>query len=377
MVRKQIKKNGRDKKFIGAIIGTVAGIASGLIGANKQRKAEDAAFAIKQGEQNRMDGLKAAQSMTSAYADQSYVDQYNKKITLKGGGKVAIKDKIRKFALGGNIGPKPKKPIITNNPKDPRIKKYNDSLTVYNKGLDLIKSTPTLVKDITPIDKITAKSLNTNFNIKSNILPIGQYRNDSGTPAFKKPTTPVVYKKPTPAPITPTIQGSPLEEVTITAKRPVKKLNASEEYYKGMSNKSQPTGRENMKYENTGVNGVKIGGQFKAGGRKKFEDGGDSEIDVSDSKIDVGSEVEAGIGGVGSLITNLLGKPRVPKTIKKSDGFSMNTSTAQITPTSYQLDANGNPINTVNPLVNSDQLNPIAPSIARMGTKKVIKKLNR
>jgi len=109
MIRKVVKKNGRNKAFIGAIIGTVAGVAGALIGDKKKRKAEDASFKLAQAEQNRIDSVQQASAMSTTYANQSYVDQYKDKITLKGGGKVKFtksntNDRIgraKQFKAGG------------------------------------------------------------------------------------------------------------------------------------------------------------------------------------------------------------------------------------------------------------------------------------
>jgi len=221
MVRKQVKKNGRDKKFIGAIIGTVAGLAGSLIGAKKQRKADEEAFQAQQAEQNRIDSVKAAQNLTSSYADQSYVDDYKKKIVLKAGGKVSTKDKVRNYTVG---------------------KKKSD-------------------------------------------------------------------------------------------------IEA-----------------------------------YKAGGRAKYVDGGTTDESSSDS-IDFGAEATDAIGGLTSLATNLFTKPKVNKMIKKADGFAFTPSTATVAPQSYQLDINGQPITTVNPVSPMIKPDVNAPAIAKMGTKKVSKKL--
>ncbi len=92
MKNKVNTRKERDKAFIGAAIGAVAGIAGGIIGGAKKKRAEEEALRQEQTEQNKADTLQAAQAMTSSYANQDYVDDYNKKITLRMGGKVK-KDK--------------------------------------------------------------------------------------------------------------------------------------------------------------------------------------------------------------------------------------------------------------------------------------------
>lgn len=83
----QYKDRQRQKAFIGAVIGAAASIAGGIIRGNKQKKAQEKA----QAEQNHKDALQNAQALTSAYANQDYVEQYNDKLTLKCGGKVRRK----------------------------------------------------------------------------------------------------------------------------------------------------------------------------------------------------------------------------------------------------------------------------------------------
>lgn len=109
MKRRVIKKNGRNKAFIGAIVGAVAGIAGSLISAKKKKKADELNFKQAQAEQTRIEGVQQANAMTSSYADQGYTDQYQNKVVLKNGGKMKIKkgkkgDRIeynKKFAVGG------------------------------------------------------------------------------------------------------------------------------------------------------------------------------------------------------------------------------------------------------------------------------------
>lgn len=83
----QYRDRQRQKAFIGAIIGAAASIAGGIIKGNKQKKAQEKA----QAEQDHRDALQNARALTSAYANQDYVDQYNDKLTLKCGGKVRRK----------------------------------------------------------------------------------------------------------------------------------------------------------------------------------------------------------------------------------------------------------------------------------------------
>lgn len=108
MKRKVINENGRQKAFIGAVIGSVGNLVGGIISKNKQKKAQERAFRQAQEEQTRSEGVQQAQAMSAQYANQDYVDEYRNKITLKNGGKVNMKKKgndrvaiAKKFACGG------------------------------------------------------------------------------------------------------------------------------------------------------------------------------------------------------------------------------------------------------------------------------------
>lgn len=96
----------RKKAFIGAAIGAVAGIAGSLIGGAKKRKQEAAMLKQQQEEQNKTETYQNAQAMSSGVADQSYVEDYQKKVTLKMGGytdRVSRKKKVvnRIYRCGG------------------------------------------------------------------------------------------------------------------------------------------------------------------------------------------------------------------------------------------------------------------------------------
>lgn len=82
-MKKVIKTDNRKKAFLGALIGGVASIAGSAIGAAKKRKAEREKLKQQQIEQNQNDAKAQAQALTASVADQDYVDEYNKKVTLK------------------------------------------------------------------------------------------------------------------------------------------------------------------------------------------------------------------------------------------------------------------------------------------------------
>lgn len=94
-MRKIVKRDNRKKAFLGALIGGIAGIAGSAIGAAKRRRAEREKLKQQQIEQNQNDAKAQAQALTAAVADQDYVDEYNKKVTLKMGGNKKFNDRIK------------------------------------------------------------------------------------------------------------------------------------------------------------------------------------------------------------------------------------------------------------------------------------------
>nr|DAO50313.1 MAG TPA: hypothetical protein [Crassvirales sp.] len=108
MKNKVNNEDKRNKAFLGAVIGAVGGIAGGIISKRRQKKAAEKAYRQAQIDQTRNEGFQQAAAMSSQYANQDYVDEYNNKITLKRGGKVNIKrrdtDRItlaKRFKCGG------------------------------------------------------------------------------------------------------------------------------------------------------------------------------------------------------------------------------------------------------------------------------------
>lgn len=94
-MRKIVKRDNRKKAFLGAIIGGIASIAGSAIGAAKKRKAEREKLKQQQIEQNQNDAKAQAQALTASVANQDYVDEYNKKVTLKMGGDKKFNDRIK------------------------------------------------------------------------------------------------------------------------------------------------------------------------------------------------------------------------------------------------------------------------------------------
>lgn len=94
-MRKIVKRDNRKKAFLGALIGGVASIAGSAIGTAKRRKAEREKLKQQQIEQNQNDAKVQAQALTASVADQDYVDEYNKKVTLKMGGNKKFNDRIK------------------------------------------------------------------------------------------------------------------------------------------------------------------------------------------------------------------------------------------------------------------------------------------
>lgn len=94
-MKKVIKTDNRKKAFLGALIGGIASIAGSAIGAAKRRKAEREKLKQQQIEQNQNDAKAQAQALTASVANQDYVDEYNKKVTLKMGGNKKFNDRIK------------------------------------------------------------------------------------------------------------------------------------------------------------------------------------------------------------------------------------------------------------------------------------------
>lgn len=94
-MKKVIKTDNRKKAFLGALIGGIASIAGSAIGAAKRRKAEREKLKQQQIEQNQNDAKIQAQALTASVANQDYVDEYNKKVTLKMGGNKKFNDRIK------------------------------------------------------------------------------------------------------------------------------------------------------------------------------------------------------------------------------------------------------------------------------------------
>lgn len=102
MIRKKVKRN---KAFLGAIIGAVAGIGSSILGGVMNKNSSEKAQRQQQIAQNRQDTYTMAQNLSNAYGNQEYVDEFNKRVTFKKGGKMNTKgDRLvreKKFACGG------------------------------------------------------------------------------------------------------------------------------------------------------------------------------------------------------------------------------------------------------------------------------------
>lgn len=94
-MKKVIKTDNRKKAFLGALIEGIASIAGSAIGAAKRRKAEREKLKQQQIEQNQNDAKAQAQALTASVANQDYVDEYNKKVTLKMGGNKKFNDRIK------------------------------------------------------------------------------------------------------------------------------------------------------------------------------------------------------------------------------------------------------------------------------------------
>lgn len=102
MIRKKVK---RDKAFLGAVIGAVAGIGSTIVGGLMNKNRSEKTQRQQQIVQNKRDTYSMAQNLSNAYGNQEYVDEFNKRVIFKKGGKMNIKgDRLireTKLACGG------------------------------------------------------------------------------------------------------------------------------------------------------------------------------------------------------------------------------------------------------------------------------------
>jgi len=102
------------------------------------------------------------------------------------------------------------KPIEVSNPKDKRLAKYTDSLNLYNRGKDIVsysKKNPNAsnvqlnLKEVELEKKYPVSRKSDGFgserisSIKMELVSKGKAQR--GAPQYKKPTQPIVYKKPT------------------------------------------------------------------------------------------------------------------------------------------------------------------------------------
>lgn len=99
----KIKNIKRNKAFLGAVIGAIGSVASNALSsylsAKQQKEANEKVLV----EQNRQNAFATAQNLSEAYADQSYVDDFNKRITFRAGGKLNLRgyDRIEVMKMGG------------------------------------------------------------------------------------------------------------------------------------------------------------------------------------------------------------------------------------------------------------------------------------
>lgn len=104
--------------------------------------------------------------------------------------------KVTEYPMAQN-GKNVRQPIITNNPNDPRLRAYNDSLSKYNITQDLLNN-----------KIITKQNFDKAIKIQGNLaFPVTSYYNPNNknewwgnySTQIKKPVQPVVYQKPKPS----------------------------------------------------------------------------------------------------------------------------------------------------------------------------------
>lgn len=272
MERKVIKQGERKKAFIGAIIGAAAGLVGGGISAIKKGKAEQEAFQQQQDEQYRQEGVQQAQAMTSSYANQGYVDQYQDKFTLKGGGKVKLNKSLNK-----NLNKSLNKNLNTI-PNSDRIEMSKKFAVGGRKKADM----GSILKGITSFQEGVTNSL---FGMN------GQTPDAGGVISAVSPVT----------------------DNGIAA------------------NNKIATDYINSRIKPTDINQMDLG------------------VYPNDQRRQASFGSVAGvITGAGGIVNAFLGKPDVPKMVKKADGFTYNAPKTGLVQNSYQVDANGNPIQSIN-----------------------------
>ncbi len=109
----------------------------------------------------------------------------------------------------------PRKPIITNDPKDPRIKAYGDSLKKYSTAKNAYK---------------LETGLNYDFLLKG-LKGRVAYTEKSVKLGDKKPTTPVVYKKAEPKVIKPVSKPKPEVKTAPVLRKDLKQANPQVRLY--------------------------------------------------------------------------------------------------------------------------------------------------
>ena len=94
--------NKRNKVFLGAVIGGIMNLGTTALGSYLNAKAQKEANEQQLAEQNRLNALQTAQNLSNAYSDQSYVDDFNNRITFRAGGKLGLKgyDRIEVARMG-------------------------------------------------------------------------------------------------------------------------------------------------------------------------------------------------------------------------------------------------------------------------------------
>lgn len=82
-----MRTKDRHKAWIGAAIGAAASLAGSLIGGISSSNAQKKQQALQAIAQNRADTYQMAQNLTAGYGDQSYVNDLQKRVTFRCGGK--------------------------------------------------------------------------------------------------------------------------------------------------------------------------------------------------------------------------------------------------------------------------------------------------
>lgn len=219
----------------------------------------------------------------------------------------------KKYAMGGSMPqfqPGGKTPIIVNDKNDPRLKAYNDSLTLHNKGKSYLKQGFSQQLYDYAQDLIL-------YGKNKKIAP---YKTEKGKselfiPQYKKPTQPVVYEKPKPQ-IQPTSQAViDWIEGNIKDENAPTRLGTSEDEKKYAMGGSMP-GAVGFTYART-INPAPSNGPYAKKTKASAKDG----IETTSSDPEVDTDIYSEINNSLFFNKNLINKNTVGSIKKEMSDY--------------------------------------------------------